>query len=86
MSARDVIDLVLASRGYDRTEGTADAILAALGAAGYAVVLTELLRELADDLENEIVARGDGDRRRKRDMEPVVRARAVLAAADGDAP
>jgi hypothetical protein len=35
MSARDVIDLTLMGRGYDRTEGTADAILSALTAAGY---------------------------------------------------
>lgn len=38
MSARDVIDLTLMGRGYDRTEGTSDAILFALRDAGYFVV------------------------------------------------
>lgn len=41
MSGRDVIDLTLMGRGYDRTEGTSDAILSALRAAGYAVVPME---------------------------------------------
>lgn len=41
MSARDVIDLTLMGRGYDRTEGTSDAILSALRAAGYVVVPRE---------------------------------------------
>jgi len=39
VSARDVIDGVLFGRGYDATEGTANAILAALDSAGY-VILT----------------------------------------------
>lgn len=43
MSARDVIDLALVGRGYDRTEGTAHAILSALAAAGYVVVPTKLV-------------------------------------------
>lgn len=37
MSARDVIDRVLFEMGYTATESTADAILSALTAAGYAV-------------------------------------------------
>lgn len=41
MSARDVIDLALVGRGYDRTEGTAHAILSALAAAGYVVAPVE---------------------------------------------
>jgi hypothetical protein len=42
--------------------------------------LTECLRECADDLEAEVKARGDLPRRVERDLEPVRRARELLAA------
>lgn len=63
----------------------------ALRAAGYTVVETALLRELADDLAEHIAAHYGGsvgypgmDRKRNRDMEPVNRARAMLAAVEAD--
>ena len=87
----NVIDRVLFEQGYDRTEGTSRAILSALAAAGMVVVPAELLRELADDLAGHIAAHYGGsvgyanmDRRRNRDMEPVNRARAMLAAVENE--
>ena len=41
--------------------------------------LVEALEECAEDLHNEIIARGAGERRQKRDLEPVMRAHAALA-------
>lgn len=81
-----VIDRVLFEHGYDRTEGTSRAILSALSAAGWVVVPVELLTELADDLESEITANRNNERVMRRDMEPVYRARALLAAALPAAP
>jgi hypothetical protein len=42
--------------------------------------LSDCLRECADDLEAEVKARGDLPRRVERDLEPVRRARELLAA------
>lgn len=54
---------------------------AAMAAAGWVRVPIELLTELADDLEGEITANRRNERVTRRDMEPVYRARAMLAAA-----
>lgn len=70
-------------------ETQAGVYLSALSAAGLVVVETALLRELADDLAEHIAAHYGGsigypgmDRKRNRDMEPVNRARAMLAAVE----
>jgi len=73
------------------TERAVAAYLSALSAARFVVVPAELLRELADDLAGHIAAHYGGsvgypsmDRKRNRDMEPVNRARAMLAAEEAD--
>lgn len=90
MSARDVLaDAMNMPRHWpdDVRFKRPDAYLAALSAAGYAVVPVELLQELADDLAAHIAAHYGSstgypsmDRKRAADMEVVNRARAMLAA------
>lgn len=92
MSARDVIaDAAVWCSAHDDVGRyrDADMILARLSAAGLVVVETALLREMADDLAEHIAAHYGGsvgypgmDRKRNRDMEPVNRARAMLAAVE----
>lgn len=72
-------------------ETQAGVYLSALSAAGFVVVPAALMRELADDLAGHIAAHYGGsvgypsmDLKRNRDMEPVNRARATLAAAEAD--
>ncbi len=72
-------------------ETQAGVYLSALSAARFVVVPAELLRELADDLAGHIAAHYGGsvgypsmDRKRNRDMEPVNRARAMLAAVENE--
>ena len=45
---------------------------------GAAAGLIALLEECANDLEAEVLANGEGDRRTKRDLEPVVEARRMV--------
>lgn len=68
---------------YDAPDDKMRAALVAyeahMAAAGWVRVPVELLTELADDLQAQIVSRGDGERRMRRDLVPVGRARTILA-------
>lgn len=78
-SIDSIIDLVLFERGYTGTEGTSVAILAALRAAGYAVVPVEA----SDEMCIAATARNDRGEDRDRDAYGLYRTiyRAMIAAA-----
>jgi hypothetical protein len=81
MSVVDIVAAELEAQGFAPMDAFASAvgIVDMLTEKGFAVVPVELLTELADDLEAEILSRGDGMRWVHREMEPVHRARTILA-------